>query len=376
MTFVAVAIGGVAVAGIAGSAISAGAQSDAAASAQQIQAQQYAETKAALQKGEKQAQGYIQPYAGVGRNALDALAYGMGLSGGATNPWDIPTDAKIGKSNDPIWNYVLQQYKSNGGKIKGNLTDPKNADLLKQLQGQYSTVQQKQGATAGSASGVGQGSLLNYGQDQYKNDVGYTPMVNSLAELQATPGYQFQLEQGLQGVNSSAAAKGGLLSGANMKAINYYAQGQASTGYQAAWDRAQTAYGNAFGRNQQKFQDLQSMANNGQSAANTQGQYAMGTGQALAGASTNYGNNQSNLALGQGQIQANMVNGITGAISGGLMAGVGTGAIGGGKGFSSGGGTMSTALPQSQGFSSGVTSGAANMITPNFQSGNYRVPIQ
>lgn len=372
MSAVAAAIG---VTGITGAAISAGAQSDAANKAAGIQAQQYAETKAALQKGEKQAQGYIQPYAGVGRNALDALAYGMGLSGGATNPWDIPTNTKTGQSNDPIWNYVLQQYKSNGGKIKGNLTDPKNADLLKQLQGQYSTVQQKNGANAGGASGVGQGSLMNYGQEQYKNDVGYTPMVNSLAELQATPGYQFQLEQGLQGVNNSAAAKGGLLSGANMKAINDYAQGQASTGYQAAWERAQNAYSNAFGRNQQKFQNLQSMANNGQSAANTQGNYAMETGQALAGASTNYGNNQSNLALGQGQIQANMVNGITGAISGGLMSAVGTGAIGGGGG--GGGGTMSNmALPQAQGFSSGVTSGAANMITPNFQSGNYRVPIQ
>ena len=359
-------------ASIAGSAISAGAQSDAAASAQQIQAAQYAETKAALQKGEKQAQGYIQPYAGVGRNALDALAYGTGLSGGATNPWDIPTDAKVGKSNDPIWNYVLQQYKSNGGKIKGNLTDPKNSDLLKQLQGQYSTVQQKQGATAGGASGVGQGSLLNYGQDQYKNDVGYTPMVNSLAELQATPGYQFQLEQGLQGVNNSAAAKGGLLSGANMKAINDYAQGQASTGYQDAWNRAQNAYQNAFGRNQQKFQNLQSMANNGQSAATTQGGYAMGVGQGLAGASTNYGNNASNLALGQGQINANMATGITNSIGGALMAGVGTGVIG-----RSGGGTMSNmSLPQAQGFSSGVTSGAANMITPSFQSGNYSVPIQ
>jgi len=346
MTFVATAIT------VGGFAISAGAQSDAAASAQEIQAAQYAETKAALQKGEKQAQGYIQPYAGVGRNALDALAYGMGLSGGATNPWDIPTDAKIGKSNDPIWNYVLQQYKSNGGKIKGNLTDPKNADLLKQLQGQYSTVQQKQGATAGGASGVGQGSLLNYGQDQYKNDVGYTPMVNSLAELQATPGYQFQLEQGLQGVNNSAAAKGGLLSGANMKAINDYAQGQASTGYQSAWERAQNAYQNAFGRNQQKFQNLQSMANNGQSAATTQGGYAMGVGQGLANASTNYGNNQSNLALGQGQIQANMTTGITNS-----LAGAATQLAGAKWGGGAGGGNTGS-----------LSNAATNIPTSNFLS--------
>lgn len=284
---------GSSIAGIVGS----GSQSEQNAKAQAFQQQMYNASTNALNKGEKQAQGYIQPYAGVGRNALDALAYGMGLSGGATNPWDIPTNTKIGQSNDPIWNYVLQQYKSNGGKIKGNLTDAKNADLLKQLQGQYSTVQQKNSANAGANGGVGQGSLLNYGQDQYKNDVGYTPMVNSLEELQATPGYKFQLEQGLQGVNNSAAAKGGLLSGANMKALNDYAQGQAATGYQNAWERAQNAYQNAFSRNQQKFQNLQSMANNGQSAATTQGNYAQ-----------NLGTNISNLNMGNASSMNDLYN--------------------------------------------------------------------
>lgn len=327
----------IAAAGI-GAGISAGASSAAASKqsaaikhAADLQYQQFLETKKALNEGNKQAQGYIQPYASVGRNALDALAYGMGLSGGASNAWDIPTDTKIGKSNDPIWNYVLQQYKSGGGKIKGNLTDPKNASLLQQLQGQYTAAQQKAGANIGGTAGIGQGSLMNYGMDQYKQDVGYTPMVNSLDELQATPGYQFQLEQGLQGVNNSAAAKGGLLSGANMKALNDYAQGQAATGYQAAWDRAQNAYSNAFNRNQQKFTNLQSMANNGQNAAGNQGNWAMQTGTSLANASTNYGNNMGSLSLAQGQNQANNINQIGNAIGGGLSRVAGMFSGGGGS---------------------------------------------
>ena len=347
----------------------ASANASAISKASDIAQQQYQQAQKALTTGYNSAQGYIQPYASVGQNALDALAYGMGLSSG-TQPWNIPTDAKTGVSSDPIWNYVLQQYKSGGGKIKGKLTDPKNAGLLQQLQNTYTTVQQKAGANAGASSGIGQGSLMNYGQDQYKNDVGYTPMVNSLAELQATPGYQFQLEQGLQGVNNSAAAKGGLLSGANMKAINDYAQGQASTGYQAAWERAQNAYSNAFGRNQQKFQNLQSMANNGQSAAGTQGGYAMTNAANKAGLSTNYGNTAGSLALAAGQNQASMINGIGGAVGGGISRFGGM--SGGGSSGGGGGGTMSTALPQMQGFSSGATSNAANLITPNFQSGNYR----
>lgn len=250
----------------AGSAMGGSANASANKKAAAIQAQQYAETKAALEQGKKEALGYIEPYAGVGQNALNELAYGMGLA--------TPT----------------ADYKS---------------------------------------ANIPQGGLANYGLDQYKQDVGYTPMVTTLEELQATPGYQFQLEQGLQGVNRSAAARGGLLSGANLKAINDYAQGQAATGYQAAWQRAQDAYANAFGRNQQKFQNLQTMANNGQSAAGMQGNAALSVGQGLAGASSNYGNNMSSLALAQGQNQANMYTGIANALGGTLTGLAGSGALGG-----------------------------------------------
>jgi hypothetical protein len=85
-----------------------------------------------------------------------------------------------------------------------------------------------------------------YGMEDYKQSPLYTPMVRNLAELQATPGYQFQLQQGLQGVQQGAAAKGGLMSGAAGQAMNNYAQGQAAQGYQSAWERAQKAYGTAF----------------------------------------------------------------------------------------------------------------------------------
>lgn len=299
-------------AGISAGASSAAASKQASAvkEAARIQYEQFLQTKAALEKSNKEAQGYIKPYADVGGNALNELAYGMGLT--------TPT-----------------------------------ADY--------------------TSANTQQGGLSNYGMDQYQKDVGYTPMVNSLAELQATPGYQFQLEQGLQGVNNSAAAKGGLLSGANMKAINDYAQGQASTGYQNAWDRAQTAYGNAFNRNQQKFTNLQSMANNGQTAAGSQGNWAMDVGKSLSGASTAYGNNASNLALAQGQVSANNINQM-GNAAGGLVSRLG-GMFGFGGGSSGGGGSSSNAanLPSSQGFLNSANIGAANNMTPNFQSGNYYI---
>jgi hypothetical protein len=274
----------------AGSVMGGSANSRANKRAAAIQAQQYAETKSALEQGKAEALGYIDPYAKAGANALNELAYGMGLA--------TPT------------------------------TDYKSANIP-------------------------QGGLANYGIDQYKQDVVYTPMVNTLEELQATPGYQFQLEQGLQGVNRSAAARGGLLSGANLKAINDYAQGQAATGYQAQWDRALNAYANAFGRNQQKFQNLQTMANNGQSAAGMQGNAALSVGQGLAGASSNYGNNMSSLALAEGQNQANMYTGIANALSGTLTSLAGSGVLGGASRTGSGalggasrmGGSMTGNIP-------------------------------
>lgn len=193
------------------------------------------------------------------------------------------------------------------------------------------------GLPGSSGVGTGGGLMQDYTPEMYNNDPGYTPMVNSLEQLQATPGYQFQLEQGLQGVNNSASAKGSLLSGGQLKAVNDYAQGVASTGYQAAWDRAQQAYNNAFSRNttqqNNKFQRLQSMANNGQSAATTQGNYTMDAAKAMAGVTQMNGATQGNLALAQGQNQAQMYTNIGNAATSTLGYGATSKANGGGGWF-------------------------------------------
>jgi len=94
-------------------------------------------------------------------------------------------------------------------------------------------------------------------QAEYQQDPGYTPMVTTLEELEATPGYKVQLEQGMKGLQASQAARGGLLSGRAAKEMNNYAQGQASTGFQSAWERGQKAYADAFARKQQRFQQGQ-----------------------------------------------------------------------------------------------------------------------
>lgn len=58
------------------------------------------------------------------------------------------------------------------------------------------------------------------------------------------PGYQFRLDQGMKGLNNSAAARGGLLSGAALKAADQYNQDYASGEYGNAFNRYQTTRGN------------------------------------------------------------------------------------------------------------------------------------
>jgi len=68
--------------------------------------------------------------------------------------------------------------------------------------------------------------------------------------LNDDPGYQFRMNEGMKAINASAAAKGGLQSGAALKAAQQYGQGLASQEYGAS-------YGRALGRNQMDWQRAQ-----------------------------------------------------------------------------------------------------------------------
>lgn len=59
----------------------------------------------------------------------------------------------------------------------------------------------------------------------------------TMSDLQMDPGYQFRLDEGLKGVDRSAAARGGLISGKALKASGRYGQDYASNEYGKAFDR-------------------------------------------------------------------------------------------------------------------------------------------
>lgn len=76
--------------------------------------------------------------------------------------------------------------------------------------------------TSGNAGAAGYGSYAE---------------MPTMAQLQMDPGYQFRFEQGMRGVNASAAARGGLQSGAALKAATEFGQGMGTQEYQNAYNR-------------------------------------------------------------------------------------------------------------------------------------------
>lgn len=78
---------------------------------------------------------------------------------------------------------------------------------------------------------------------------GFTTNFNpTMADLAATPGYQFTLDQGLKGVQNAASAHGLGASGAAQKGAADYAAGLASKTYQDQFNNYQTQNGNNFNR--------------------------------------------------------------------------------------------------------------------------------
>lgn len=111
----------------------------------------------------------------------------------------------------------------------------------------------------------------------------YTPF--GMDQFQQDPGYAFRMSEGMKGLERSAAARGGLLSGATLKGIQRYGQDLGSQEYMNAFNRYQTE------RNA-RLAPLQSLAGVGQTSANTLGQ----AGTQFANTMGNIGMNQANVA--------------------------------------------------------------------------------
>ena len=129
-------------------------------------------------------------------------------------------------------------------------------------------------------------SLSQLAQGLQGGQYSTTPYNPSNFNFQADPGYQWQLQQGNNAIQSNAAAGGIQLSGATLKALQKYGQGLANKTYNQAFDRFNTGAMNQYNTSsqqaQQRFVNTAQLAGYGQSAANNISTMASNQGQSLA----------------------------------------------------------------------------------------------
>jgi len=119
--------------------------------------------------------------------------------------------------------------------------------------------------------------------------------------FQESPGYQFRLGEGVKALERGAAARGGLLSGRQQKALTQFGQGMGSQ-----------EYSNWLDQYYRSLEPSRWLAGTGQSAAAQQGAWGQATGGAVAA---------NQLAAGQAQAGGyiNQANALTGALGGGMQ---------------------------------------------------------
>lgn len=291
-------------------------QADATREANELQKQQYDQTRADL-----------EPYRNFGNSATSKLAmllgldmpggYGAGGAGSVESRDAIRArlESQFQTQKNPIW--ALAGGNSEGGSngsdyyISGYAdgTDETglNAAIDAELARQRAAQQQ---GTRAAQSDPAYGSLL-------KNFTGQ--------DLENEPGYQFGLKQGQNGLNNRLASAGSYFSGAALKAASRYNQ-----------DYAGTKFGEAFNRDaankQRTYNFLSGAVGTGQNSAAMTGQAGANMANAVGANTTAMGNAQAAAGISQANTWGNALQNVAGAYQQGQLT---DRILGGNRGFGS-----------------------------------------
>lgn len=135
---------------------------------------------------------------------------------------------------------------------------------------------------------------LHAGQNALGGLQGLLKDPNSIKDSNA---YQFQMGQGLQGLDRSAASRGNLFSGGHNADVLGFSQGLASQEYGNQWNR------------------LAGLAGVGQTAASNLGSLGAGMASNVGNALGNVGNIRNSMYQQQGQNSAQLAYGVGGAFN-------------------------------------------------------------
>jgi len=299
------AVGSIAASQMAGDAAgdAADAQAGASEESAQLQYKQYLQNRQDMLRQQNRSNYLMQPYQDAGYNALNALQYGMGFG----DPNAVPrTEYSFNQDEfikaamerqsaaDPRKKMTTAQWNKLTPEKRAKLTKPFKAivDQTKKglASGAFNWYQGMQAEKIGGwvpqdkvwktpqgvagAEGGGEGGRFGFG------DYGFLNKRFGLSDFEKEPGYEFRRNEGNRGIEASAAARGGLQSGAALKALNRFNQDYASNEYGNAYNRFTNDQGNIFNR-------LSGLAGTGQAQTNQSIASNMNTTQNIANMGTN-----------------------------------------------------------------------------------------
>ena len=237
-----------------------------------------------------------EPWRAAGQGALNRLNYLLGLD--------------TAKTYDQYRQELLPQYTRQTSASTGSKYPPHIQAFIERNLADTGMSAQDIAKISGGGGGVGGQTIDEAALDaairaRMSEDAGAPKGADygkyardfSMADFEADPGYAFRLSEGQKALDRQAAARGGLISGSALKAAQRYGQDMGSQEYTNAFNRYQTNRAN-------QLNPLQSLANVGQTSANTLSNAAANFGAAIGANEINAGNARASGYVGQ----ANAIN--------------------------------------------------------------------
>jgi hypothetical protein len=276
------------VAAVGAAAVGGAVAAKGAKSAANTQAGAAADATAAQERMFDQQVSLQKPWLGAGENSLNQLSQLLGITRQQfdageylrQNP-DIANDPYWGSNPEEHWQqYGQREGRQNPFKTIGGQFD--SAEYLRQnpdvaADPYYSSHAEEHFQKLGQGEGR---------QKPIDQSFGALRKPFGMDDFQKDPGYDFRLNEGRKALEGSAAARGGLFSGAAGKALTRYGQDYGSNEYGKAFDRYNINNTNNFNR-------LASLSGVGQTSANQTG-----------AAAQNFGNQMGNNIIGAGNAAA------------------------------------------------------------------------
>lgn len=192
--------------------------------------------------------------------------------------------------------------------------DKTQSNLSPFLQGGQNSLQALMGYL-----GIGSNGTVNTNSPGLSSYSGAYSQPWNPATYQQSPGYQWQLNQGINAVQNSAAAKGGVAGGNTLEALTQYGQGAANQDYynaMNAYNSNQLQAENIYNANQGKTTNaLFNLAGAGQNAAASLGGFSGATAGQIGSNIIGAGNAAAAGTVGSANALAGGVNSSLGSLA-------------------------------------------------------------